>query len=207
MAKLSFGQAILLIILALPARVFGQEILAPDRDGPGYYAGDEYGVPESSRPKFLAWAESHRAQIREVVSRVERIKSGKLLPGCLNHDLLTCVASFAQTLAVTDSFDSDSLFKEPEVDINGRIIDRKPPSFEAFFRVDGVEKPLALSVHILVNPDMKVRALEIFFPDLTQPLFAKTQLEYEKTGVFELLQALSPNSCKSSDRITLYMTI
>lgn len=109
--------------------------------------------------------------------------------GCLGYPLDACLGSLRSSLAVDESFIAGSLARRHRVDVNGRTIGSGLVSISA--KLPGRLEPLLILVHLA--PDDRVTAIETAL--LRDPMPARTETEYDETGLYQLTLRLLGRRC------------
>jgi hypothetical protein len=178
------------------------DLLKAEDEPPGYYPGIEHSI--SVTPDLSVWLTKNQLRIDIVESRVVAIREGKTAPACIGEDQYTCVATLAQRFAITDSYSSNnSVVDETTYDVNG-----KPANASKFEFVGYVPKPkpdngsVGLSRPTRFTMTMgrsgSVSSLTAHLP--SDPTFAHTQDEYDATGAYETITAVSAQKCPTLSR-------
>ncbi len=193
-----------------PAQAAAHNELVPPYGQPaGYYAGraEPFMGPT---PNFTAWLSQNQRGIDEIQSRITQIRNGERAPGCFGEDKFTCVATLAQKLAVADSDlrVDDNIFAEVRYDVNGKPIDGAKIMFVGYPANAGppMDRPAALAqydhiqgdrnaTHFVLHlgPQNTVVSMRAKLPHVTS--LARTQEEYDKTGVYETVWAVTAKTC------------
>lgn len=191
----------------------------------GYYAGR--ADPELiSAPELNVWLGRNQRGIDEIQRRISQIRNGERAPGCLGEDKFNCVATVAQKLAVADSYRrvAENIFPEVKYDVNGKPINGAKVKFDGYpanaalqrERVAGfdayndysaaIEARQNITQFILnLGPGDTVVSILAKLPKLT-PL-ARTQEDYDKTGIYEVVWAASVKTCPAlrSDQVAKWI--
>ncbi len=192
------GLAAIVCFAALAAgECLAQEGLSPWGATPGYYPGQANGIRASQRAEWLAWMRAHGDDIDAIGAKINAIKAGAPAPGCFGRALFDCVASLAQTLVITDWYQTSQTFYRPATDVNGKPIGLKRIDFTAYApgvktaseELDKHNLRLDFSDRSLVNQ----LAFEVDFS-------GRTQEEYDRTGVYELFSAVAKDHCPALTR-------
>jgi len=161
-------------------------------------------------PELTAWLSRNQRGIDEIQRRVIQIRSGERAPGCFGEDKFTCVATLAQKLAIADTYlrVNDNIFAEVKYDVNGKPVNGAKIVFAGYPANAGPprDRPEALAqydhiyadrnaTHFVLNlgPQNTVASMLAKLPHLT--LLARTQEDYDKTGVYEAVWAASVKTC------------
>lgn len=173
----------------------------------GYYpsrAQQRYG----DNAQLTAWLAKNKDGIDEIQRRIAEIKQGTRPPGCIGEDKYTCAATLAQKIAVADEFTSPfNIFAEAKYDVNG-----KPVTGSSIFLYGFV--PNATTDNAALREFNALHQRTFFFLTLDQsgkvtevkatlpkdPSFARTQEEYDATGVYETISALVAKTCPTLSR-------
>jgi hypothetical protein len=179
----------------------------------GYYAGR--ADPElTSVPELNAWLARNQRGIDEIQRRISQIRNGERAPGCLGEDKFNCVATVAQKLAVADSYRrvAENIFAEVKYDVNGKPINgakvkfggspanaaprrEAVAGFDAYNDYSAAIEARQNTTQFILNlgPRDTVVSILAKLPKLT-PL-ARTQEDYDKTGIYEVVWAASVKTC------------
>ncbi|WP_026607520.1 hypothetical protein [Methylocapsa acidiphila] len=188
-------------LILLAAGAFGdcwaQEGKSPWGEAAGYYPGQAQGIPAAQRTRWLEWMRAHAGEIDAIGAKINAIKAGGRTPGCFGRPLYDCVASLAQTLVVTDWYQTSLMFYEPQTDVNGKPIVLK-----------GLQVTTYLPGVKIDNATLDQNFLKIGFSEanlVNRLAFgfdasARTQEEYDRTGVFELFSAVAKDRCPAVTR-------
>lgn len=156
--------------------------MSADYPASGYIPGAGSVV---SRPAALrAWREKNRDGIDQVQAKIEAIKSGQSKSGCIGEDKLSCAASIAAVVTVADDYSSygASLFPDRRPDVNGHDLNEGRVKLTAYDPA-AITGQRHLSFDLRIDRGGKVRGIMISLPK--DPMFAKTQDEYDKTMIYE----------------------
>ena len=178
----------------------------------GFYPGQKTRVVAYDRPKYDAYLSSAHPRIVTVASLQGAITRGEAKPGCIGEDVLTCMATLAQTLAVTTSSvgftiitnADDPLLQQEKIAVDGKRIFEKTLRFSAYVpgQYEGV-LPTGLSISVSLDSNQRIHAMIVLLPH--NPMGAHTEQEYDTTGLFELLSAVGTRPCTVS-KLDLYRT-
>lgn len=194
-------------------------IISAAQEPPGFYPGRRNGIVANGDYNFYL----SRAQSKTVVveNRMAAIKSGQLEPGCIGKDVFTCMATMAQVMAVATDYQTgtdniranldsdDPLIARDKIDVNGKTLSQGELSFSAF--VTGLSKSRtlirddALNISVGLSSNKKIRRMIVFLRG--DPLLAKTESEYDRTGIYEILSAVSMPKCTNINRLDVYKMI
>jgi hypothetical protein len=165
----------------------------------GYYAGrgDDFAIT----PALTAWLAKNEAGIDEIQHRIIDIREGKRTPGCIGQDKYTCVATLAQKLAIADNYalKDSNLFAETKYDVNGRPLTGSKVTFNGYApsaKGDSLHNHTVFE--LTLGRDGTVSSVEANLPK--DPTFARTQDEYDATGVYETVSAVTANTCPALSR-------
>jgi hypothetical protein len=191
------------------------EVVPITRQPAGYYPGTVDGFISTPTTERAAWLDAHHAAIDDIQNRIVDIKAGRREPGCIGQDTFTCVASLAQKFAIADDYvrTNSNIFAETKYDVNGKPIIPKI-TFDGYVPETAAEKDRSAG-----NPYERIvqgsnRAPTLFFLTLgpqglvsklgvrlaADPTFARTQEEYDKTGAYETVAALTARTCPALSR-------
>jgi hypothetical protein len=163
----------------------------------GYYPGLEEGI--QNRADYQRWYQANVSAIDDILSKTQQIGTGQIQPDCLGHDLHTCVATLAQTLAVTDYFAVDRLYASDKTDVNGNALFEHEIFIKGF--LPGVREPgmtSGVDIDISLNDQRQVISVTANLP--TDPFTAKTQEEYDQTGAYPVIAAMTRDACPNLDQ-------
>jgi hypothetical protein len=169
----------------------------------GYYPGraePRYG----DDAQLAAWTAKNKEGIDEIQRRIADIKEGRRPPGCVGEDKYTYVATLAQKLAIADEyFLSDfNIFADIKNDVNGKPVNGSRIFFYGFVpnaTSNGIAgRELTASnerthFDLTLGRDGRVSEAAANLPN--DPIFAKTQEEYDATGAYETISALAAKTC------------
>ncbi len=170
----------------------------------GYYPGFGMGVQDIKRDAYRQWYETNRSAINDILAKIQQIKTGQMRSGCVGRDTHTCVATLAQTLAVTDDYlvDVDSLYTPDKVDVNGNVLFEHAIFITGF--LPGVRDPgMTTGVHLDIRlaDNRTVKSVAAALP--ADPFMATTQDDYDKTGAEEVIAAMTRNACPNLGKAEL----
>lgn len=177
---------------------------APVAAPPDYYPGQQFRVYD--KPAWERWQADNRAAMLSIGAQTLQIRAGKSPGGCIGYDRLHCVATLAQTLALTDDLNSD-LYAPETVDVNGRSPPQRmisslvayvptifrPPAFPG-------DKPRATPMHLVLTLDEKRLVSQVQVSLLRNPFLTVTQKDYDATGTIEPIAALTMAGCPGQSR-------
>lgn len=157
----------------------------------------EYQSCKTSLAPFAAQVEARRAELQAHPEE----------QGCLGKDFLTCLSTLSLTLAMETG--NPVMFHPPgpaEQDINGKPVPQRPVLMTAL--VPGAPAPLhdydKPGVTLAIVPaDGVVTAVVVNFGTQT-PELARTQADWDRTGVYELARAIMGPKCITEDRLSFY---
>jgi hypothetical protein len=164
----------------------------------GYYPGRAQA--DAISPELAAWLAKNKSGIDDVQDRVVQIREGRRPPGCIGEDKYTCVATLAQKLAITDSYVvKDNLFAEVRYDVNGRPLIGKI-TFEGYLpNAKGGDFIYKRTAFLLtLGPQGTITTIEVSLPK--DPIYARTQDEYDATAAYETVSALTAKTCPTLAR-------
>lgn len=199
--------------VARPTQVV--EVIPPSRQPAGYYPGIIDNFVTMQTPDLTAWLAAHRADIDDIQNRIAQIREGRRDPGCIGQDTYTCVASLAQKFAIADDYarTDTNIFAGGKHDVNGKPIIPKiafdgyipePESERARTAANRYQQILEEAgraptlFFLTLEPQGSVSKLEVRLA--ADPTFAQTQEEYDKTGAYETIAALTARTCPTLDR-------
>jgi hypothetical protein len=165
----------------------------------GYYPG--LGASFVPPAEIAAYQQKNQAGIADVQDRIVAIREGRRRPGCIGEDKYTCVATLAQNLAVTDDelAKANALFADVRNDVNGRSVNADRVNIVGLLpNRAGLGAPKT-SFALNVLPDGSVWSIEVTLPQLVE--LARTQEDYDKTGVYEVVAALASKDCPNLSRM------
>jgi hypothetical protein len=171
----------------------------------GYYPGIERSI--SVTPELSAWLQRNQLRIDVVQNRIVAIKEGRTVPACIGEDQYACVAALAQQFAITDSYGGNSsVVDETTYDVNGKPVNGSKFEFVGFVPKpkpdnDSVQLPRPTKFTVKLGPGGSVHSLEAHLP--SDPAFARTQEEYDATGAYETVAAVTAQKCPSLGRAEL----
>jgi hypothetical protein len=165
----------------------------------GYYAGR--GGDFAITPELTAWLAKNQAGIDEIQQRIIDIREGKRTPGCIGEDKYTCVATLAQKLVIADDYalKDFNLFAETKYDVNGRPLTGSKIMFDGY--APGAQGYLVhnqTTFLLTLARNGTVASVEANLPK--DPTFARTQDEYDATGAYETVSAVTANTCPTLSR-------
>ena len=139
-----------------------------------------------------AWRNEHRSDIAAVQIKVRTIHDGAERPGCIGQDKITCAASIASVVPVTDDYRFSSLFPDQRLDVNGHDLNGRRFQLFAFdiYAQPGAKR---LIFDLVPGRNGQISSVTAFLP--ADPMFARTPGEYAKTKLFEAVTAVLPSSC------------
>jgi hypothetical protein len=173
------------------------EVVSAMREPVGYYPGrDILGLVDSA--ELNAFLQKNQASISDIQSRISGIRDGRLPAGCIGEDQYTCVATLAQKFAIADSYrDEDNLLAEIKYDVNGKRVTGSKFKFVGY--VPGVVRgPQAPDLPPMVKFQLTMsreHVSELAAELSDDPTFARTQQEYDATGAYELVAAVTAKTC------------
>ncbi len=185
------------------------ELVPPYGQPAGYYAGraEPFLGPT---PEFTAWVSRNQRGIDEIQRRITQIRNGERAPGCFGEDKFTCVATLAQKLAVADTYlrVNDNIFADVKYDVNGKPVNGAKINFDGYRANAGpaTDRPSASSSdgHIYGGLNATSFVLKLGPQNTVVSMLAKlphvisrahTQEEYDKTGVYETVWAVTAKTC------------
>lgn len=178
----------------------GMEGLQPVPGSPaGYYPGFEMGVQEYQSAAYQQWYDTNRLAIDDILAKIQQVKAGQIQPGCIARDVHTCVATLAQRLAVTDYYAISRLYTPDKADVNGKVLFEHTTFLTGF--LPGVRDSAmtrGLQIQIRLGDDRAVESVVAHLP--ADPFMAETQDEYDKTGAYEVIAAMTRNACPNLTR-------
>lgn len=198
-----------------PAQAAPRDDLVPPYGQPaGYYPGraEPFMGPT---PELRAWLYRNERGIDEIQRRITQIRNGERAPGCFGEEKFTCVATLAQKLAIADHYSrvDDNIFAEVKYDVNGKPVNGAKIIFAGYPANAGpaTDIPSAAAnsalakydhihaennaFHFVLNfgPQKTVVSMLAKLPHVTP--HARTQEDYDKTGVYEAVWAASVKTC------------
>ncbi|MBV9861884.1 MAG: hypothetical protein JO267_07025 [Alphaproteobacteria bacterium] len=118
--------------------------------------------------------------------------------GCLGREIEACAASLGQSLTIDRNLLAAALARRDRVDANGKPLG--PPLVALAGNLPGRQERLVIVLH--AAPDGTVAGAESsLFGD---PSLARTEQDYDRTGLYEALLRLRPSGCPDLDRIATY---
>jgi hypothetical protein len=121
---------------------------------------------------------------------------------CLGRSLDECLASLRAHLELNDQDIASARPLIDRVDVNGKSV-RDHMSFN--FRATWPDKGSASEAQVSLEFDAAGLIDKVNFGLISDPRLAKTQDEYDETGLYEVTNAvLGDTSCPRSDRLQLY---
>ncbi len=178
------------------------EVVSALREPAGYYPGrSTSGLVDGA--ELSAFLHKNQVAINDIQSRISGIKDGRLPPGCIGEDQYTCVATLAQKFAIADSYnDEDNLVAETKYDVNGKRVTGSKFKFEG--AVPGtVRDPRVPDLPPVVRFELTMsreRVSQLAAKLSDDPTFARTQQEYDATGAYELVAAVTAKTCPTLGR-------
>lgn len=167
--------------------------VSPEGQPAGYYPG--LGTTTVLKSELADYLSKNQAGIADVQNRIVQIREGQRSPGCIGEDKLTCVATLAQKLAVTDdaSLKDFNLFAEARYDVNGRPINGKNVILNGFIPNYRDVGHRSASFTLALGPGGTVSSVQAKL--LKSFVLARTQEEYDTTSVYEVVAAMSAKEC------------
>jgi hypothetical protein len=169
----------------------------------GYYPG-RAEKRDGDSSQLAAWVAKNKEGIDEIQRRIGEIREGTRPPGCIREDKYTCVATLAQKLAIADEyFVSDfNIFADVKSDVNGKPVTGSRIFFYGFIPnrrsnsdIDAEFTAINDRTHFDLTLDRNGKVTEVAANLPNDPIFAKTQEEYDATGVYETISALTAKTC------------
>ena len=173
------------------------EVLTLRGEPVGYYPGRfSRGLTDSA--ELSAFLHKNETLIDDIQSRVSGIRDGRLAPGCIGEDQYTCIATLAQKFAIGDSYqDEDSPLAATKYDVNGNRATGTKFKFVGYVPVPGRESD-AIDPSPVVKFQLTMgrdRVTKVAAELAQDPTFARTQEEYDATGAYELVAAVTAKTC------------
>jgi hypothetical protein len=168
--------------------------VSPEGQPAGYYPG--LGTSTVLKSELADYLAKNQAGIADVQNRIVEIRDGKRKPGCIGEDKYTCVATLAQKMAITDDVASKdfSLFADIRYDVNGRPVNGAHVLLDGFVpnNTDNIAHRSA-SIDLALGAGGTVSSVEVKL--IKGVDLAQTQEEYDTTGVYEIVAAISAKEC------------
>jgi hypothetical protein len=183
------------------AGILSADILKVYEEPAGYYPGIEHSI--SATPELSAWLKN-QLRIDIIQNRIAAIGAGKSAPACIGEDQYTCVAALAQQFAITDSYSgNNSVVDETAYDVNGKPVNAGKFEFVGYVPKpkpdnDVVQLAVPTKFAMSVGRDGTVSLLTAHLP--SDSTFAHTQDEYDATGAYETIVAVSAQQCPTLSR-------
>jgi hypothetical protein len=194
------------IAVGLASCVTATGAAAVSESKPGFYPG-ALGLTEGDEAgaRFL---DHNKDRISHVNDLIEDIKSNPQHGGCIGKDIYSCIASLAQIYAVGTMFtpDEPSLewpLDDQAVDVNGNAIPVRQGSVELLPGVGGVDTVQSVELHF--DAAGKITSLEFILA--ASVMMARTQADYQRTGVYNAAKAALPSTCDIGDELSFYRFI
>ena len=169
------------------------QYVSPEGQPAGYYPG--LGTSTVLKSELADYLAKNQAGIADVQNRIVQIKDGQRAPGCVGEDRYTCVATLAQKLAVTDDAGSKdyNLFADVRYDVTERPINGNRVLLNGFIPDYRDIGHRSLNITLALGPHGTVSSAEV---ELIKSLgLARTQEEYDTTGVYEIVATMSAKDC------------
>lgn len=174
-------------------------IMSAAGESPGYYAGLQQDVKAVELTRWQEWYDSNRPAITDILTKIKEIKVGQIKPGCIGRDIHTCIATLSQTLAMADYFPVTNLYAPDKVDVNGNVLFEHNIFITGF--IPGVREQFStrgITFLIELGYDRTVKTVKASLPN--DPFFARTQEEYDRTSVYEVISAMVHSECPNLSR-------
>jgi hypothetical protein len=174
------------------------EYASPEGQPAGYYPG--LGTSAVSKSELAAYLSKNQAGIADVQNRIVQIREGKRTPGCIDEDKYTCVATLAQRLAITDDVGSKdyNLFADVRRDVNGRPVNGRRVMLDGFIPNYRDVGHRSAFFSVTIGAEGTVSAVDAKL--LKGVELARTQDEYDTTGVYEVVSAVAAKQCPNLSR-------
>jgi hypothetical protein len=184
----------------------GYRALQDDPTTPGYFPGVLVGVAAQERPEFDRFMSENKPAFQDIWNRERRIRSGAEPGGCIGEEVYTCVATLGQTLMVSDFWRDATLVRTPSVDVNGKPLPPPLVILSAYLPAaeppePGTKRPM-IQIGIQPDAERRVRNVSVLLP--IDPMLQSTAEEYARTGLYEVLAAVSRPSCPSLQPLEVY---
>lgn len=169
------------------------EYVSPEGQPAGYYPG--LGTTTALKSELAEYLAKNRDGIADVQSRIVQIRNGQRAPGCIGEDKYTCVATLAQRLVITDDAASKdfNLFADARYDVNGRPVNGSHVLFDGFIPNHRDIAHRSLDFTVVLGSGGAVSSVEAKL--LNDVVLAKTQADYDTTGAYEVVAAMSAKQC------------
>jgi hypothetical protein len=120
--------------------------------------------------------------------------------GCLRTDLRACMISLGSALWFNMDLVAAQIAKRNELDVNGRTAHRR---IDINARVPRHTEPIDITLTLASPaPNDQVVSIAISLPD--SPDLARTETEYDKTYLYDVVSVVLGNRCPNLDKMTLY---
>ncbi len=170
----------------------------------GYYPGraEPFGGDPAA---YKAWLAKNETGVDEIQRRIVEIREKTRAPGCIGEDKSTCIATLAQRLTVADAFflKGSNIFADTTYDVNGRpvtgskiMFDAYPPDAKSTILNEDIYRHTTFDLSL--GRDGKVATVIASLP--RDPTYARTQAQYDATGVYEVVAAVTAKTCPTLGR-------
>ncbi|MBV9858758.1 MAG: hypothetical protein JO038_01430 [Alphaproteobacteria bacterium] len=120
--------------------------------------------------------------------------------GCVGTALGACIVSLGAALSFDPNLLASQVARRNETDVNGRPISR---TISLYAKVPGHLDGSEILLHLAAPaPNDTIARVAASLP--ADPIFARSEEEYDRTLLFPLMKALLGNRCLELDRIALY---
>jgi len=179
----------------------------------GFYPGRQGKVWHMEEADYQQYLQQRKVQIDRIAARAEMIRTMPGSGGCIGRDVVTCVATLAQTLAVATPFrifgsSEDTLFAAEKTDVNGNPIFPRNVFIAAYVppQPNRASAEAVVWIDLGIGDDRLVRGVDLQLP--ADPLRAKTIDDYDRTAAYDAaLPYLDGNCREKMDRQAFYRFI
>jgi hypothetical protein len=119
-------------------------------------------------------------------------------PGCLGARIEACLQSLQASMSVNPAALADALARRSRIDVNGRRIGGGLVSVTA--TLPGRLEPMVVVLRL--GPNDTVASAETTLP--SDPAFARTEAEYDKTALYEMTLRLLGRRCAEIQPLAFY---
>jgi hypothetical protein len=191
----------LVCLLALPGAgcmPVAPPALPTDNWQAGYFASI-YVSEDVTGPERDALTARSKEQADDVVQKLRSIEQNNLAPGCIRRSINECLASLSRTIAIKDDYPGIKNYVLGKTDLSGQVIADKSVNFDGL--IPGRKDAFTEYAHEYlfkadVDPNLVVSKLEVSLP--ADPMAATSAEDYDKTGAFEVVDAIKPPTCDLS---------
>jgi len=176
----------------------------------GFYPGRLVDPPQW---EYEAVIRDTKPAILDIETRISGIRQGQMKAGCIGEDVFTCVATLAQSLAVTTDHvyrttgaEEDILSQKDKITVTGEVIFPKEIGFYAYVPglkyYNPVSSTEAVYFQVQIADDRKIQQIWIILP--RSPSRAQTKKEYDETGIYEIVSPVLSTTCPKFEREEFY---